>query len=389
MNDKQLKAGESEEDKGILDNEDELEINSDNDDAEEYPVNSIKVDKGFYTVFELKRKYAAEPKRVILDSDFQRNDVWNLRKKSELIESILMGLPLPIFYFNQDRYGRLIVVDGRQRLTAMFSYMDEKFKLRNLRVLKSINGKAFSELSVIQQGKIEDFQMQAHVIIPPTPERIKFDIFDRVNRGGMQLNKQEIRNAMYQGQATKLLDNIVRGECFKRATGDAFKNEKRMKDKYLISRLVAIILYLDNELTDDERNIYKYRGDIDDIQGRALDHINSQDKVSCDKVMDRINEALTNSYSVFGENAFRLSSGKKKTPINMNLFETIMTALIYKEDEVSDEYIKESIDRLIETETFRENIGFHRDGANNFCWRIETAKEIGRGEFKLDKIVKH
>ena len=178
--------------------ENDLDINTKNEDSI-YPMNDIKIEKGFYTVFELKRKFNSKNKRIILDSDFQRDDVWGKEKKCELIESVLMGLPLPIFYFNQDKYGRLIVVDGRQRLTALFEFMDDKITLRKLKILSELNDKKFSQLSPVLAGRIEDYQIQAHVILPPTPDRIKFDIFDRVNRGGMQLNKQEIRNALYQG----------------------------------------------------------------------------------------------------------------------------------------------------------------------------------------------
>ena len=101
-----------------VENQDELEVNNNQNEGSVYPMDGIKVDKGFYTIFELKHRYDAKDKRIILDSDFQRESVWKYDRKSELIESVLMGLPLPIFYFNQDRYGRLIVVDGRQRLTA-------------------------------------------------------------------------------------------------------------------------------------------------------------------------------------------------------------------------------------------------------------------------------
>lgn len=181
----------------------ELEV-SNTDEEMIYPIHELKVDKGFYSVFELKRKYDSNTKRIILDSEFQREDVWRRDRKAELIESILMGLPLPIFYFNQDKYGRLVVIDGRQRLTALFRFMDNEFPLTKLKVLSDLNGKRFHELPPLLQGKIEDYQIQAHVILPPTPDRLKFDIFDRVNRGGMSLNKQEIRNALYQGKATKL-----------------------------------------------------------------------------------------------------------------------------------------------------------------------------------------
>ena len=113
---------------------DDLNINSKNEEkVKDYPLENLKVDKGFYTAFELKRKF--EKHLIKLDDDFQREDVWKPKQKIELIESVLMGLPLPIFYFNQDKKGVLIVVDGRQRLTALFSYMSDEFKLSNLKIL--------------------------------------------------------------------------------------------------------------------------------------------------------------------------------------------------------------------------------------------------------------
>ena len=162
-----------------------------------YPMKSIKVERGFFTAYELKRKYDKKPSLVILDSDFQRESVWNLQQRRELIESILMGLPLPIFYFNQDKSGRLIVIDGRQRLNAIFSFLDNDFALDKLKILDEFNKKRFQDLDPIFQSKIEDYQIIAHVIQPMTPDRVKFDIFDRVNRAGTKLNKQEIRNAIF------------------------------------------------------------------------------------------------------------------------------------------------------------------------------------------------
>lgn len=159
-------------------------------------------------------------KRCILDSDFQRDFVWKINRKVELIESVLMGLPLPNFYFSQDKYGRLIVIDGRQRLTALFEFMDNSYRLSDLKILTQINNMRFSELSPILRGRLEDYQIQAHVIMPPTPDRIKFDIFDRVNRGGMQLTKQEIRNALYQGEVTRLLTRLADSEESRQATGN-------------------------------------------------------------------------------------------------------------------------------------------------------------------------
>ena len=207
----------------IFDNEDDqLNPSANSNNERVYPVKSIKVERGFYTTFELKRKYDKQPSLVILDSDFQRENVWKLQQKRELIESILMGLLLPIFYFNEDKMGKLIVIDGRQRLDAIFSYMNGDFALDKLKILDEFNKKKFKDLDPIYQSKIEDYQIMAHVIQPATPDRVKFDIFDRVNRAGTQLNKQEIRNALYQGKSTLLLNRLCNSNEFNEATENYF-----------------------------------------------------------------------------------------------------------------------------------------------------------------------
>ncbi len=365
-------------DESILDNQDEIEINSAGE-GNIYPMNEIKVDKGFYTVYELKRRYDAESKRIILDSDFQREDVWNIDRKSELVESVLMGLPLPIFYFNQDKYGRLIVIDGRQRLTALFEYMSGKYALTRLKVLPNENKKKFNELSPLLQSRIEDYQIQAHVIMPPTPDRLKFDIFDRVNRGGMQLNKQEIRNALYQGQSTRLLGEITKTQIFMEATDHAFAKEKRMKDKYLLTRYMAVYLFRKNELKDDEGKSYTYKDDIDELLGKTMEYINVADSLKVQEIKAMVLETLQKSLFYCGKDAFRLMRNERKTPINMNVFETIMYCLSFVkgQDDDKKDAVYRDIQRLINSEEYRENIGNHRDSEKKLTWRLNKAEEIG------------
>lgn len=343
-------------------------------------MNKVKVDKGFYTVFELKRRFDAKPKRVILDSDFQRENVWFKDRKSELIESVLMGLPLPVFYFNQDKYGNLIVVDGRQRLGTLFSYMGDEFALRKLKIMPEINGVKFSELSVILKGRIEDFQIQAHIIMPPTPDRIKFDIFDRVNRGGVSLNKQEMRNALYQGTATGLLNKIVKSDMFGKSTGKAFQKETRMKDKYLLTRFITFLLYHKGILEDEKGEPYLYKNDIDELLGKGMEALNHMNELELEKLEQFVLSTLEKSYYYLGENAFRLVKGNRRSPINMNVFETIMYAMQYipANQENLRLKVEQSISQFVDSGEFRENIGNHRDSAEKLNWRLEKAEMIGR-----------
>ena len=119
-----------------------------------YPAN-VKVTRDVFSVYELKRKYE-ERGTVKLDPDFQREDVWGKKQQSELIESILMGIPLPVMYFAEDKYGNLQVIDGRQRLTALFKFLNNEFKINSAPILTHIKNKNFKELEPKEQIKLED-----------------------------------------------------------------------------------------------------------------------------------------------------------------------------------------------------------------------------------------
>lgn len=343
-----------------------------------YPMYNIKVEHGFYTVYELKRKYDSETKKIILDSDFQRESVWKPVQKAELVESILMGLPLPIFYFNQDKLGRLIVVDGRQRLTALFEFMSNKWPLRGLKVLDELNGKKFDDLSPVVQSQIEDYQLQAHVIQPPTADRIKFDIFDRVNRAGTQLNKQEIRNALYQGKSTQLLNQIVETGEFAEATEHAFEKNARMKDKYLILRFLAFELYFHGEIKADNEK-YVYKNDIDELLGLAMEHINMMMTADAAALFDMTMKSLRNSCTFFGENAFRMvRRDGTRSPVNMNIFEVLMhmASRLEETDLPRRKYIRKKVDEMKKSALFQDAIGNHRDSWQKVQVRYKMADEI-------------
>ena len=150
-------------------------------------VENIKIDPAYFSIFELKRKYdrtrtqngnsteytkTDKRNQIILDSDFQREEVWKPKQQSELIESVLIGLPIPIMYLSEDKFGNLIVVDGRQRLTAFFDFLDNKFELTELKILTKISHKRFNDIDPIYQSKIEDYQLITQIIKPPTPDSV-------------------------------------------------------------------------------------------------------------------------------------------------------------------------------------------------------------------------
>lgn len=377
-------------DEDVIENQNELDASIPCDTESVYPMKTIKVDKGFYTIFELKRKFEKNISQIVLDSDFQRNSVWKLQQKRELIESVLMGLPLPIFYFNEDKSGRLIVIDGRQRLTTFFEFLDDKdgFALDNLKILNHLNKKKFKDLDANLQTKIEDYQIIAHVIQPPTPDRIKFDIFDRVNRAGTQLNKQEIRNALYQGPATQLLSYLCQTSAFAIATENGFIKEVRMKDRYIVLRFIAFYLYYSQQLyvtSNAQKVLYQYIGDIDELLGLTMEYLNTLNPKQLDEIKDTTIASLEKVSYYLGPNAFRLtevmSDGKtKRYPININIFETIMLGMTFLPDcnESIRDSVREEISSLKNSNTFRDSLNNHRDGEAKVAARYRMIKTAMR-----------
>lgn len=357
MKDKQINTDEE-----ILDTTDDQEIQPDISELSEVYPTAVNVTKDDNSVFELKRQY--DRKRIELSPSYQRESVWSKKQKSELIESILMGIPLPIMYFFQDNKGIKQVVDGKQRLTTLFDFLDNKFSLSELTVMPELKGKKFDDLDGLYQGKIEDYKLSINVIKPPTPDRIKFDIFDRVNRGGTRLNNQEMRNAIYQGEATKLLDRLKDNEDFKNATDNSVRS-KVMKDRYMILRFIAFYLWKEKLLTTKNGEFIDYKSDIDSFLGKTMEFLNF---TSSEMIMDIENifkKAMSNSYNILGSNGFRVSTyynESYKRPVNMALFE-VLSYLMTKIDLEDKEVLLDKITRLINEDEFYESITTPVDSA--------------------------
>ena len=106
----------------LLENETGLELNDDKSSLSIYPNAEVRVEKVQFSVLHLKRLYE-ERKELILNPDFQRNEVWKGKQRSELIESMLMGIPIPIMYLFEAPDGHKQVVDGRQRITTIIDFV--------------------------------------------------------------------------------------------------------------------------------------------------------------------------------------------------------------------------------------------------------------------------
>ncbi len=146
---------------------------------EEYPLDSVLVRTQHRTVFDVMRRI---DKDQFIFPDFQREVVWDETRQSRFIESVLMRIPLPVFYLAENYDGKIVVVDGLQRLTTFSRYLKNEFALRGLQKTNpQLNGKRFKDLSPKLKNRIEDTQLTLYLIDSNVPDLAKLDIFERVN----------------------------------------------------------------------------------------------------------------------------------------------------------------------------------------------------------------
>lgn len=354
------------------DDSEEPEIDYNREIRAVYPQASLNIERTQFSVFELKRK--KEKNKLILDPDFQRNDVWKTRQKAELIESILMNIPLPFIYVTENREGELIVVDGRQRLTALFEFIDNKYSLgQGLQILSNLRGMKFSDLTPLMQGTIEDYQLVTHIIKPPTSDRVLIDIFDRVNRGGTRLSNQEIRNALYQGKCTRLLSRLAQSESFKNATDNSIKTD-RMKDRYLILRYLSFYFWRKDYNTLKNNGLIDYKGDTEEFLPRYMQYINKFSDEKIEEVEKMFNLAMDRAYNILGADAFRLPSRRLlKRPVSMALFELIGYWMSHNEVALHKNEVREKYNELINDQSFISS--FLSIDANT-KWRFDRIDSI-------------
>lgn len=344
-----------------------------------YPNAEVRVEKAQFSILHLKR-LCEDREELIIDPDFQRHDVWDRKQGAELVESILMGIPIPIMYLFETKEGKKQVVDGRQRITAILKFLNNKYELKDLRILAELNGKRFSDLDLKMQGIFEDYQLSFYIIQPPTPERVKYDIFDRVNRGGTQLNSQEMRNALYRGKATELIERLSNSEAFKAATAYGV-NTKRMKDRYIILRFIAFYL-LRTDTFSTVTNIterIEYKSDIDDFLAKVMIFINEE---KAPQVIDQCEmvfiQSMENIVSVLGEDAFRFESKQTKRPINMPLFEAMTYLFTFTSATLNPERTRTEVYQLKaqfdKSEMFSGNI----DSTTSINYRFEEVESLAK-----------
>ncbi len=267
-----------------------------------------------------------EHAEIDLAPGFQRMaGIWNNQRKSRLIESLLLRIPIPVFYVAEDENEKWSVVDGIQRISTIFDFVNGQFSLSQLEYLDRLNGNFFKELPRPMQRRIRETQFVVNVIEQGTPEEVMFNIFRRINTGGMALNGQEIRHALHPGPVRDYLRELAEDQAFLKATDKSVKPH-RMADRECVLRFLAFHI--------DRWEQYSVN-DLDGHLSRAMTTINRMTADQRANLSYDFEKAMRASWNMFGTYAFRkrYRSGDGKRRINKALFEAWSVGLARRSDD--------------------------------------------------------
>lgn len=267
--------------------------------------------------------------RLVLQPEFQRQYVWDRKKASRLIESVLLRVPLPIIYLSEQPDGKEYVIDGQQRLTSLFSFVDgkfpsgEPFKLTGLTAYEELNKRSFAELSTELQDRIQDYTLRTVTLLKQSDADLKFEIFERLNTGSEPLNDMELRNCVFRGPYNALLKSLAAETDFRVLLGLSAA-DKRMRDVEFVLRFASFY----------HATYLKYTSPMKRFFNQDMERHQNLSDEEAEQLRDAFKNALQNIRSLLGaQHAFkRYYAGDARNPsghwepkkFNASLYDVLM-----------------------------------------------------------------
>ena len=298
---------------------DEEEQNDEELQKIEHPFDPSRIKVRTITVVVDQLMARIQHQEINLAPDFQRRPgIWKPVNKSRLIESLLLRIPIPVFYVAADEQEHWAVVDGVQRITTIRDYVSGDFSLKHLEYLGDLNGLRFADLPRSMQRRIGETQLTVNVIEPGTPPEVMFNIFRRINTGGEPLRPQEIRHALNPGPVRRMLKELAESREFRDATGGSIRS-LRMADREYALRFLAFLHSWESYATDS----------LDGYLNKEMKRLNSCPEAERRALGEIFRRTMKAAQRLLGDRAFRKfhRDTERKGPVSKPLFEAWSVAL--------------------------------------------------------------
>jgi hypothetical protein len=314
---------------------------------------------------------------VDLQPDYQRNYVWAANdetenKRSRLIESLLLNIPIPVIYFaEQSETLKYEVIDGQQRLKTFEDFLSDKFVLTNLEIRDDVNGKKYSQLDQKDRDEIRKRSIRAIVILNESDEEIKYEVFERLNLGSIQLTPQEIRNNTLRGSFNDLLKELANDSTFRDLINLRLKSDQNnMAHEELVLRFFA---YYDSGLKRVDQLSY--------FLTKYMRENRNMKKSQIAQLRDLFHTTVRKIKKYLGNNAFsiyQVKTGTWNTTSNRLLYEAEMLAFSQideKEIVVTPTAFKSKLKKLMEGDKdFQKSL--EAAGGRKVEERVNSVKQL-------------
>ena len=358
--------------------EHESELDGEVREVEPFDPALIRIETKYITVDLILKRI--KEKEIELQPDFQRmGGIWDDGKQSRLIESMLLRIPLPAFYIDASDESKWLVIDGLQRLTALNRFMNlNDLKLRDLEFLQKYNGATFDDLPRPLQRWLEETQLMLYSVQQGTPHKVKFNIFKRINTGGMPLSGQEIRHALNQGPSTQLLKELAKSKEFQTAV-DGGVSPMRMTDRECVLRYLAFKLCGPDKYTS--------RDDLDSFLNDKMQQINQmgkEDPSALELLRRDFKRTMVAARRIFGDQAFRkyFPHHYRRSQVSKALYEVWSVNLDKLSDEqinllvTSNDLLLSKFSMLMDNTEFMNAISYSTGDSKRVHCRFKRIEEI-------------
>ena len=317
----------------------------------------------FPTDFTVQVMYEKWRSGQLIIPPYQRRYVWNVPQASRLIESFLLGLPIPqVFLYREQSGPELHVVDGHQRLATIAHFYGgefadgREFRLRG--VNSTWNGKTYETLSDDDRVTLDDATLRSIVIrqIQPNDNSSVYQIFERLNTGGTQLNPMEIRRAIFRGQSNALLDRLNKNEDWRALIGRP-DPDPRLRDVEMLLRVLALAEDWEQYRKPMKMFITSYMGELDKADANRVE-----------RTEDRFSDACATIRDALGDKPFHL-----RNRLNLAALDAVMACVI-ELGQVETANIQAAYDKLQSDPEFMETVTYNTSDTAVVLQRFAQAR---------------
>ncbi len=292
--------------------------------------------------------FVQQKKWLNLRPEYQRRLVWDRKKKSLFIESLLMNIPVPPVFLYETDLSRYEVMDGQQRLNTILEFYGNQLKLTGLDTWSPLNGLTYLKCPPRIKSGLDRRRISANVLLAEsasTPAEVNFirrTVFERLNTGGQQLNAQELRNSLYSGPFNDLIIELAGNRLFDQIWEiPPYEDHYRKEEGYISPELAENKLF--KRMTDCEivlrfftfRNSSSIKGSVRSMLDSCMDEKREADKSQIDELRTAFTESLETAHKIFGARTFQVRDPKGSWKLSQPLFDAVMVAtniLIAKKD---------------------------------------------------------